>query len=140
VDQMNDPQRILVEDHIQTLEHEAAVLRAERQRDRRRVETTTAEMTAVAADVEAAEALALDVAAIGAAPIQASALIAGTTVAGNRHLDHDSTRARLGRWLVGVGTAIAGAPEDAVVPVMGAATAKATHPCDDGPTSLSHAA
>jgi hypothetical protein len=66
--------------------------------------------------------------------------------------DGRSTRIRLGRWLVGIGAAIAGttgdglADDDRIVArsALTATTAtavKAAHgPCDDGPSTLSHAA
>jgi hypothetical protein len=62
-----------------------------------------------------------------------------------------STRVRLGRWLVGVGAAIAGATADEtenIGPVAAPARDGATFtaikaasgPCDDGSSPLSHAA
>ena len=62
-----------------------------------------------------------------------------------------SARVRLGRWLVGVGAAIAGAtvdetdaarPSSAAAPDGAAFTAikAANGPCDDGSSPLSHAA
>jgi hypothetical protein len=148
VDQVNDPQRILVEDHIQGLEREAAALRAERERDQHRTEASHAATAAVAQPAVVA-APAVDVAASGGDPVPTAALIVGSSVDRTDDLDHDSTRVRLGRWLVGVGSAIAGAPEPAgtvapepagTVALAVERSAKADHPCDDGPTSLSHAA
>lgn len=46
-----------------------------------------------------------------------------------------SRRVRIGRWLVGVGSAIAGTTE----PVPAALVAD-DGPCDDGPTTIPHAA
>jgi hypothetical protein len=135
VDEMNDLQRILVEDHIHGLEHEAAALRAERDRDHRRDGSTHREMSGEMGAIAVGPAL--DVAAIGGAPVPASALIAGANTAGVDQVDGDSTRVRLGRWLVGVGAAIAGEPEPAA-PVV--AKHVADGPCDDGPGTLSHAA
>ncbi|HEY7132714.1 MAG TPA: hypothetical protein VH440_10710 [Candidatus Limnocylindrales bacterium] len=138
---MNDPQRILVEDHIQGLEHEAAALRAERERDRRRTDANRATAAAAAQPAVVAAAPNVDVAAIGGAPVPAAALIAGSSSDRALDVDHDSTRVRLGRWLVGVGSAIAGSPEpEGTVAMAVARSAKADQPCDDGPASLSPAA
>ncbi len=123
---MIDMQRFLVEDHIQGLEHEADRIRAERERDRRTAAATAA--AAAPAPAHAASATELvDVAAIGGAPVPVSALYAMA----ERPADAASARVRLGRWLVGVGTAIAGAEE---------AEEAADGPCDDGSSPLSHAA
>jgi hypothetical protein len=133
---MNEMQQYLVEDHIHGLAHEAELLRAERERDHRTVDRGPARAIAPAA-------------AVGATPPPASAAFAVAPVT----IDPvPSTRVRLGRWLVGVGAAIAGAtideaeanlaPSVAPAPDRTAFTAvkAANGPCDDGSSPLSHAA
>ena len=136
---MNEMQRFLVEDHIQGLEHEAERIRAERNRDRRSTESPPAQASTAGPNRGAA------------LPLPAGAAFAAVPVTVE---DGPSARVRLGRWLVGVGAAIAATNQDArvsgdaVVPgtmvataATTAATVKASNgPCDDGPTTLSHAA
>jgi hypothetical protein len=117
-------QRILVEDHIHGLEHEAERIRAERERDRRASSPAAGQTTPDAAPET------FDIAAIGGAPVPAAALYAVPQGA-----DQASPRVRLGRWLVGVGTAIAGTE----VVTIGLEEC-ADGPCDEGPSSLSQAA
>jgi len=124
VNDMIEMQRILVEDHIHGLEHEAERIRAERERDRR-----TSDHAADPATPEP-RAETFDIAAIGGAPVPAAALYAVPQT-----VDPASPRARLGRWLVGVGTAIAGT-EVITVGIEECADG----PCDEGPSPLSHAA
>ena len=137
MDAMNEMQQYLVEDHIHGLEHEAERLRAERERDRRTVETATARGTAASPGLAATPSPAS--AAFAVAPVTIDSL--------------PSARVRLGRWLVGVGAAIAGATLDetetetavrspAAAPAGAAfAAIKSAHgPCDDGSSKLSHAA
>jgi hypothetical protein len=132
---MNGTQQVLVEDRIRGLEHEAGRLRAERERDHRTEDNGLVQVATPASGV-------------GAMTPQASAAFAVARVT----IDPmPSTRVRLGRWLVGVGAALAGAPLDeteanvpsAAAPREGAAFATAraaSGPCDDGSSPLSHAA
>ena len=135
MDAMNEMQQYLVEDHIHGLEHEAERLRAERERDHHTVDGAPARATTPAA-------------ALAATPQPASAAFAVTPVT---IAPAPSARVRLGRWLVGVGGAIAGATVDetrATVPSRAgaadgaafAAITSANGPCDDGSSKLSHAA
>jgi hypothetical protein len=121
---MIEMQRILVEDHIHGLEHEAERIRAERERDRR----ASSPVTDAVSPNEAPATF--DIAAIGGAPVPAPALYAVPQGA-----DQASPRVRIGRWLVGVGTAIAGTE----VVTIGIEEC-ADGPCDEGPSPLSHAA
>ena len=136
MDAMNELQQYLVEDHIHGLEHEAERLRAERERDHRAVETATARATAASP-------------LLAATPSPASAAFAVAPVT----IDPmPSARVRLGRWLVGVGAAIAGATVDEIETETAgrssaaapdgafAAIKSANGPCDDGSSTLSHAA
>ncbi len=132
---MNELQQYLVVDHIHGLEHEAERLRAERDRDHHATDATSARAIAptgssVAAASSASAAFAVAPVTIDPAP---------------------SARIRLGRWLVGVGAAIAGATVDEAAPVADSADAvpggatfatikAANGPCDDGSSPLSHAA
>jgi hypothetical protein len=122
MDVMNEMQQYLVEDHIHGLEVEAARLRAERARDHRAADATSA--GAITAAVPAATAP-LASAAFALAPVTIDPV--------------PSPRVRLGRWLVGVGAAIAGANEEIAVRPS-AAIKSANGPCDDGSSRLSHAA
>jgi len=135
MDAMNELQQYLVEDHIHGLEHEAERLRAERERDHRTVETATARATAASPGLAATRSPAS--AAFAMAPVTIDPL--------------PSARVRLGRWLVGVGAAIAGTtvhetgtavPSAAAAPdgAAFAAIKSANGPCDDGSSTLSHAA
>jgi len=132
---MNEMQQYLVEDHIHGLEHEAERLRAERERDHRTVETATGRATAASPGLAATHPPAS--AAFAMAPVTIDPL--------------PSARVRLGRWLVGVGAAIAGTtvdqtgtavPSAAAAPdgAAFAAIKSANGPCDDGSSTLSHAA
>jgi hypothetical protein len=135
MDAMNEMQQYLVEDHIRGLEHEAERLRAERERDHRAVDSTAARAITVATGLAAAPPPAS--AAFALAPVTVDPL--------------PSARVRLGRWLVSVGAAIAGATVDETVTAMPSAAAapdgaafatmrSANGPCDDGSSKLSHAA
>lgn len=132
---MNEMQQYLVEDRIHGLEHEAERLRAERARNRQTTESRSSLATAPAAAPAAA-----------APTASASFAVAPVTID-----PVPSTRVRLGRWLVGVGAAIAGATvEETDAGVRSAAAAHdgaaftavkaANGTCDDGSSPLSHAA
>ena len=103
---MNVMKQFLVEDHIHGLEHEAERLRAERARNRRTIESGPC-----SGDDAGSRAC------HGRAPRER--LVRG----GSGHdRPRPSTRVRLGRWLVSVGAAIAGATvdeTDAVVRIRG---------------------
>ena len=132
---MNEMQQYLVEDHIHGLEHEAERLRAERERDHRTGDGAAARATTAAAG-------------LAGTPPSASVAFAVAPVT----IDPaPSARVRLGRWLVGVGAAIAGVTVDetgtaarsgAAAPggAAFAAITSANGPCDDGSSKLSHAA
>jgi len=135
MDAMNELQQYLVEDHIHGLEHEAERLRAERERDHHTVERAAARASTASAGLAATPPPAS--AAFAVAPVTIDPL--------------PSARVRLGRWLVGVGAAIAGATVDETEAAVrsgaaapdGAAFAaikSANGPCDDGSSKLSHAA
>jgi hypothetical protein len=132
---MNEMQQYLVEDHIHGLEHEAERLRAERARSRRTIDGAPATATTPAAGLAATYP-----------PASAAFAVAPVTID-----PVPSARVRLGRWLVGVGAAIAGARADETAAALPSAAAApdgasfaamqaASGPCDDGPSSLSHAA
>ena len=134
---MNEMQQYLVEDHIRGLEHEAERLRAERARNHRTVDGGRRSTVATPAAGVGATTPPAASAAFAVAPVTIDPM--------------PSARVRLGRWLVGVGAAIAGAPVDeteANVPSAAAApdgaafaTIQAANgPCDDGSSPLSHAA
>ena len=91
MDSMNELQHHLVEDHIHGLEHEAERLRAERARDHHTVDAAPARATMPAAGFAATPP-----------PTSAAFAVAPVTIDAV-----PSTRVRLGRWLVGVGAAIA---------------------------------
>src|SRR5262245_65462210 len=108
---MIDMQRFFADDHIQGLEREAASLRAERARDERS-HPASAQDGPAPDDVEGHV---LDAAAVAGTPVPV-APIAATPVApaAGVGLDHDgSPRVRLGRWVAGIGAAIAGSELEA---------------------------
>jgi hypothetical protein len=113
---MTDLQRLVVDDHIRRLTDEGAARRAERELARPR--HPSPEPLAPTLDVEGHS-----FAAAPAAPPRPTA---------------DSARVRVGRWLMGIGTAIAGT-DQAVGAAVRRATAEAKQPCEDS-KSLSHAA
>src|SRR6478752_3156724 len=130
MDSMNELQQYLVEDHIHGLEHEAERLRAERARDHHPVDAAPARATMPAAGFAATPP-----------PTSAAFAVAPVTID-----PVPSTRVRLGRWLVGAGATIE--RTEALTPSAGATSDGAAFaaikntdgPCDDGPSSLSHAA
>jgi hypothetical protein len=132
---MNVMKQYLVEDHIHGLEHEAERLRAERARNRRTIESGPSPATTPAAAPATAAPLAS--ASFAVAPVMIDPV--------------PSTRVRLGRWLVSVGAAIAGATVDETDAVVRSGVAApdgtaftaikaANGPCDDGSSPLSRAA
>jgi len=146
---MIDMQRFLAYDHIQGLEREAAALRAERARSER----TRPAPGANGSTPDDVEGHAFDVAAIAGAPVPASvtpSMVGGDAAGAAGHAG--SPRVRLGRWLVGVGAAVAGSTIDQLTPPappmavtataasIAAAGASCTGPCGDDPSSFSHAA
>jgi hypothetical protein len=106
---MTDLQRLVVDDHIRRLTDESAARRAERELARPR--HPSPEPFSPTLDVE------------GHSFIAASSASPGSS--------GDSTRVRMGRWLMGVGTAIAGT-DTAVSGAMRRGAAEATkQPCDE---------
>lgn len=101
---MTDMQYAFVTDRVAALEHDAAAIRAERERDHLREHT------------------------------------ARGTDATDHPADLPPRRVRLGRWLVGVGEAIAGSPASRRTTATGNATATSHDPGDDGPDRLAPAA
>ena len=114
-----DMQRFFVDDHIQGIQREAAALRAERARNER----TQPALAVTGITPDDVEGHALDAAAIAGTPVPVAVArsIVTTDPVGADHAGSPSVR--LGRWLVGVGAAVAG-----------------SEPCGDDPSSLSHAA
>jgi len=119
---MTDLQRLVVDDHIRRLGDEGAARRSERELARRR--HPSAEPISPASD--------FDVEGHGFTP--AAAAVAAPRPA------TDSARVRVGRWLMGLGTAIAGT-DQAVGEAVRRATAEAAKPpCSEDSKHLPHAA
>jgi hypothetical protein len=152
---MFEMQRFFADDHIQGLEREAAALRAERARDREahRPPETPASAGLGGPETDDVTGHALDAAAVAGAPVPVmpTTMNASDAVGASGSADHvGSPRIRLGRWLVGVGTAIAGPeldstlvsrlPAAAAAGTVAAAGTACTGPCGDDHSSLSHAA
>jgi hypothetical protein len=117
---MTDLQRLVVDDHIRRLSDEGAARRSQRELARRRHPSAETISPAFDLDVEGHSFAAPP----AAAPRPAT----------------DSARIRVGRWLMGIGTAIAGS-DQAVGDAVRRATAEAAKPpCTEDPKHLSHAA
>ena len=121
---MTDIQRLVVDDHIRRLTDEGAARRAERELARRR--QPSAEPSSATPDVEGHSFTA-------PTPNPASA-------ATSRRPITDSPRVRVGRWVMGIGTTIAGTDQAVAVAVRRAAADSALNPCGEDPKPLSRAA
>src|SRR5262245_31395912 len=113
-----DLQRLVVDDHIRRLTDEGAVRRAERELARPR--HPSAEPLSPTLDVEGHS-------------------FNTASVAPSRPATSDSARVRVGHWLVGIGTAIAGTDQAVADAVRRASAEAAKPPCEDS-KPLTHAA